>query len=58
MLDYDAILDKLLQKADRKRGVALVKANAELQTINREYTAYYDGAYDAIKAIKEAMPHE
>ena len=58
MLDYDAILDKLCTRAGRKREAALIKANAELQTIEREYTAYYDGAYDAVKAIKEAMPHE
>ena len=30
-------------------------AKAEMEAIDREYVAYYDGAYDAIKAVKAFM---
>lgn len=48
-------MEKLSIKAERKKDLALVKAEAERNTILREYEAYYDGAYDAVKAVKEAV---
>ena len=53
--DLDAIMEKLSLKAIRKKDIALVKAEAEKNAICREYEAYYDGAYDAIKAVKAAL---
>lgn len=54
--DLDAILDKLSSRRDLKKQVALAKAQAEIQTIQREADAYWDGLYDAIKAVKEILP--
>ena len=56
--ELDAILDNLDRARARKREIDTVKAQAELKAIEREYLAYYDGAYDAIKAVKAAMPRE
>ena len=42
----------------RKRDNALIKAKAEIEAIQREDTAYYDGVYDAIKEIKNALKQE
>lgn len=53
--ELDAILDNLDRGRARKREIETVKAQAELKAIEREYLAYYDGAYDAIKAVKMAM---
>lgn len=53
--DLDSILEKLAQKAARKKDIALVKVDAEKSAICRAYEAYYDGAYDAIKAVKQAL---
>lgn len=53
--DLDSIMEKLSMKAIRKKDIALVKAEAEKNAILREYEAYYDGAYDAIKAVKAAL---
>ena len=53
--ELDAILDNLNRARARKREIETVKAQAELKAIDREYLAYYDGAYDAIKAVKVAM---
>lgn len=54
--DLDRILARLDAKYQRTREQRLIKARAEIEAIDREYAAYYDGAYDAIKAIKEIMP--
>lgn len=56
--DFDAILENLHRRALEKRDIKLAKAKAEMEAIDREYGAYYDGAYDAIKAIKAAMRQE
>lgn len=53
--ELDAILDNIDRARVRKREIETVKAQAELKAIERDYLAYYDGAYDAIKAVKMAM---
>lgn len=54
--DLDAILDKLSSRRDLKKQVALAKAQAEIQTIQREADAYLDGLHDAIRAVKGILP--
>lgn len=56
MSKYDKILGDLMTSAGRKRDCLLCKARAEMDTVNREYTAYIDGAADAIKEI-ERLEH-
>lgn len=56
--DLDAILDNLDRRAYQKKEIKLAKAKAEMAAIDREYTAYYDGAYDAIKAVRNALQKE
>ena len=51
---YDEIANRLSAAADRKRAIAQIKAKAEIDAINREYTAYVDGVYDAMKQIRAA----
>lgn len=58
MLDFDKILDELEKGRSRKRDMALVKAHAEIETINREHEAYLDGIYDAVKVIKNRYEKE
>lgn len=55
---YDAILSRLEADRNRKKDIQLAKAKAEVETICREADAYFDGVYDAIKAIKEADTQE
>ena len=54
--DLDRILANLDARYQRTREQRLIKARAEIEAIDREYAAYYDGAYDAIKAVKSIMP--
>ena len=56
--DLDKIFESLTSAYHRKTQIALTKANAEIATIQREDVAYYDGAWDAIKRIKEFMCEE
>ena len=58
MIDFDKILDDLDRGRYRKREVALAKAQAEINTINREYEAYVAGLYDAVRAIKSQYTKE
>lgn len=58
MIDFDKILDDLEKGRNRKRDMALVKAHAEIDSINREYEAYLDGIYDAVKVIKSRYEKE
>lgn len=51
----DEIFDNLVSANHRKIERRLIKANAEIETIQREETAYYDGAWDAIKNVKDLM---
>lgn len=52
MIDFDKILTDLEAINGRKREIALVKAQAEVDKINKEHEAYLDGLYDAVKVIK------
>lgn len=54
--DIKAIREKLEAKAAYKRDVALAKAQKEVETINRAYDAYWDGMYDALKAVSALIP--
>jgi len=54
--DLDRIRDKLTDARTHKRDIALAKAQKEIETINRESEAYWDGVYDAIRAVQNAMP--
>lgn len=54
--ELDLIMIRLQNARERKRDIALAKANAEIDTIRREHEAYWDGVYDAIKEVKKAMP--
>lgn len=51
---YDEIANRLSAAADRKRTMAQIKAQAEIDAINREYAAYVDGVDDAIRQIRVA----
>lgn len=50
------IREKLEANANHKKDIALAKAQKEVETINREYVAYWDGLYDAIKAVSALIP--
>ena len=54
--DLDAIMDRLTHIREQK--IALTKAQAEIQTIQREAEAYWDGMWDFCKAVKELLPQE
>lgn len=61
MLDekkLNAILSELDKKRQHKKDIQLAKAQAEIAAIQREYEAYYDGLYDAIKAVKNILSDE
>lgn len=51
----EEVFDNLVSANHRKIERRLIKANAEIEAIQREETAYYDGAYDAIKKVKELL---
>lgn len=54
MNKYDEIESRLTSMANRNRDLRFLKAQAEIDAIQREYEAYTDGVLDAIKAIKQA----
>ena len=54
--DLDAIIDRLTSIREHKKQIALTKAQAEIQTIQRETEAYWDGMWDFCKAVKELLP--
>lgn len=56
--DLDAIMDKLTHIREQKKQIALTKAQAEIQTIQRETDAYLDGMWDFGKAVKQLLPNE
>lgn len=57
-IDFDAILDNLDRAYRYKRDIALAVAKSEMKAIEDKYLAYYDGVYDAVKAIKTALQKE
>lgn len=54
--EFDEIMTRLTSANDHKKQIQLAKANAEITTIQREADAYWNGVYDAIKEIRNAMP--
>ena len=48
------IYESLVDKHNRKATIARVKAQAEIETIQREHEAYMDGVHDALRAVEEA----
>lgn len=50
-----AIEDRLMEKRERKATIARVKAQAEIDTIQRETDAYFDGIYDALRAVEKEL---
>ena len=56
--DLDAIMDRLTHIREQKKQIALTKAQAEIQTIQREAEAYWDGMWDFYKATKGLLPEE
>lgn len=48
-----AICDRLIDKRNRKADIARTKAMAELDTIQRESDAYFDGVYDALRQVQD-----
>lgn len=54
----EEVLEQLMNSHRRKTDLRLAKANMEIQTINREDVAYYDGAYDAISKIRLILREE
>ena len=56
--DLDAIINRLTSIREHKKQIAITKAQAEIQTIQRETDAYWDGMWDFMKAVKELLPEE
>ena len=54
----DLLMIRLQNAHERKKDIALAKANAEIETIRREHEAYWDGVYDAIKEVKAMCARE
>ena len=53
--EFDAIQEALINKMSIKKDLALQAAQKEIDTIQREYDAYFDGVDDALKAVRDAM---
>ena len=56
--DLEAICTRLWANKERSRDLKMARAQAELDAINREHSAYCDGVDDAIRAIRGAMQKE
>lgn len=52
--ELQKIYNALIEKKERKANIARIKANAELEAIQREEDAYCDGVYDALRAVENA----
>lgn len=57
---YDDILDSLTLARGRANQSKSIRLQEQMEALNRETTAYYDGVYDAIKMIlaREAKDRE
>lgn len=53
--EIDFVLDKLYDKRVRKDDLRAARLQTELANVNRETNAYYDGAFDMAKKIKETL---
>ena len=51
--EIDAILEKLYDKRVRKDELRTARLQTELANVNRETDAYYAGAFDMAKKVKE-----
>lgn len=58
MINFDKIIDELEKGHSMARDIALAKAHAEVDAINREHEAYLDGIYDAVEVIKNRYEKE
>lgn len=56
--ELEAICSRLTMRKDRIRDIKRARAEAEVDAINREYSAYCDGVEDAIKAVRGAVEQE
>ena len=56
--DLEKVLDRLADEHARKRDELMIKARAEIETIEREHTAYYSGAFEAVKAVAALLKAE
>ena len=56
--ELDVIRNKLELDRQRKQDIQMIKAKAEMDNISRETTAYYDGVYDALKAVAVLISEE
>lgn len=54
--DLEAIHTKLIAARSRKKDLDLMKARAEIEAIQRECDAYYDGVADTLKAVTAMLP--
>lgn len=48
---YDDVLDELTLARGRANQIKSIKLQEQMEALNRENTAYYDGVYDAIGLI-------
>lgn len=57
---YDDVLDELTRARGRVNQIKSIKLQEQMEALNRETTAYYDGVCDAIKMIlaREAKKRE
>lgn len=57
---YDDVLDDLTLARSRADQMRSIRLQEQLEAVNRENGAYYDGVYDAIKLIlaREAKKRE
>lgn len=56
--ELEAIWLRLTKRKDRIRDIKIAKAEAEVDAINREFSAYCNGVDDAIKLVLDAMEQE
>lgn len=54
--ELDLILKKLHSVSEHKKQIKLTEANKEIEAIQREASAYWDGVYDALKEVRKVMP--
>ena len=53
--ELDSIMNRLTSVREHKKQIQLVKAHAEIEAIQREATAYWDGVDDALKEVRKAL---
>lgn len=53
--ELDSIMARLTSAREHKKQIQLAKANAEIEAIQREAGAYWDGVYDALKEVRSAL---